>query len=103
VGRASGIYWLYAFTSRHTLARFVTARGQDNRSWPFASVRGARLLDDTLHQLPAPCGLAVDVVGPSPMLLPPVVGIVPDYLAIDVHPRRGIADIDRPVPPGGGG
>ncbi|MFF0147201.1 type III secretion system (T3SS) SseB-like protein [Amycolatopsis sulphurea] len=68
---ADGIEWVYAFTSQEELRRWAAARGED--SVQYLTTRGHRLLD-----VPAarPTGVALDVAGEAPMLLPPAQGIV---------------------------
>lgn len=47
-------------------------------------VQGARLLDEVIPAMGAPAGVAVNVADPDgSMLFPPVVGIVPDAVAVD--------------------
>ena len=76
-GDAGGIRWLFAFTSEAELARWALARGADGASsQAYVSVLGRRLLRSG-------AGVALDVAGQAPMLLPPVRGIVPDELAVD--------------------
>src|SRR5262249_50300118 len=88
VGHAVGVSWLYAFTSCEQLSRFTLARSWAAAPLPFAWITGARLLDDLLARLPEPCGVALDVAGDAPMLLPPLTGVVPDALALDQRSRR---------------
>ncbi|MEY9950467.1 hypothetical protein ABH937_007597, partial [Kitasatospora sp. GAS1066B] len=68
-GDADGVRWLYAFTDESTLARFASARGLDGEV-DYLTVRGSRLLDVALPALGVPAGVAVDVAGPAPFLLP---------------------------------
>nr|MDT0527358.1 AMP-binding protein [Streptomyces sp. DSM 41633] len=47
--------------------------------------RGARLLDEVIPAMGVPAGVAVNVADPDgSMLFPPVVGIVPDAVAVDL-------------------
>ncbi|MFF3528314.1 hypothetical protein ACWD7B_21315 [Streptomyces rubiginosohelvolus] len=96
-----GIRWVCGFTDEAALARFaeeraVVAGTEDaSRSWEYAAFRGARLLDEVIPALGVPAGVAVNVADPDgSMLFPPVVGIVPNAVAVD-------ADVD--VPGGGRG
>ncbi|MFI1864380.1 hypothetical protein [Streptomyces jumonjinensis] len=80
-----GVRWVCGFTDREALARFAKARGESGREWEFAEVRGARLLDEVVPALGVPAGVAVNVAdGAGSMLFPPVAGIVPDAVAVDV-------------------
>ncbi|MEU6353998.1 SseB family protein [Streptomyces sp. NPDC047072] len=96
---ADGVQWLYAFTSTAELERFARARagdGTDNspRSGRIAywTVLGSRLLDTAVPAAVAgtrtPTGVAVDVGGVRPLLLPPVSGIVPDPVAVGLPSRE---------------
>ncbi|WP_405725196.1 SseB family protein [Streptomyces sp. NBC_01537] len=82
-----GIRWIYAFSDEAELARFAAARGARSESadpgWEFISVLGARLLDVVIPQVGVPTGVALDVAGERPVMLPPVAGIVPDAVAVD--------------------
>ncbi|MBK3544110.1 MULTISPECIES: hypothetical protein [Streptomyces] len=96
-----GIRWVCGFTDEAALARFAEERAviegaeAASRSWEYATFRGARLLDEVIPAMGAPAGVAVNVADPDgSMLFPPVVGIVPDAVAVD-------ADVD--VPGGGRG
>ncbi|MEU9796112.1 SseB family protein [Streptomyces sparsogenes] len=81
-----GIRWIYAFTDESALARFATARGSDpGQEWEYAAVLGARLLDVMVPEMGRPAGVAVDVADEDgSMMFPPVRGIVPDEVAVDV-------------------
>ena len=73
-----GIRWVFAFTSPAELAAWTLARGGDgDAEQPYLTTLGRRLLTV------APVGVALDVAGDRPMLLPPMRGIVPDELALD--------------------
>jgi hypothetical protein len=78
-----GVRWLHAFTGEEPLRRFAAARdipvGTDV---PYMTMYGARLLDVAVPAADVPAGVAVDAAGPSPLLLPPVAGIVPDTVAV---------------------
>ncbi|MEU6836063.1 hypothetical protein ABZ941_12540 [Streptomyces rubiginosohelvolus] len=96
-----GIRWVCGFTDEAALARFAEERAvvdgaeDASRSWEYAAFRGARLLDEVIPAMGVPAGVAVNVADPDgSMLFPPVVGIVPDAVAVD-------ADAD--VPGGGRG
>ncbi|MEV6697173.1 hypothetical protein AB0M68_08350 [Streptomyces sp. NPDC051453] len=84
VGDFGGVRWLYAFSDEAALARFAAARGAADRAWEYEQVLGARLLDAVAPALGVPCGMAVDVGSPGDeLLLPPVIGVVPDPVAVD--------------------
>ncbi|MFH9477165.1 hypothetical protein ACH4L7_25480 [Streptomyces anulatus] len=85
-----GIRWVCGFTDEAALARFAAERavvdgtGAAERPWEYAAFRGARLLDEVIPAMGAPAGVAVNVADPDgSMLFPPVVGIVPDAVAVD--------------------
>ncbi|MEW1793216.1 MULTISPECIES: hypothetical protein [Streptomyces] len=86
-----GVRWVCAFTDEGALARFAEARGgEGGRVWEFAVVRGARLLDEIVPAMGRPGGVAVNVADPEgSMLFPPVVGIVPDEVALDAGEPDG--------------
>lgn len=88
VGDARGLGWVYAFTSLPELARFARARNAGDQSWPYVSMRGAMVLDHVLASAPRPCGVAIDVAGAHPMLLPPIVGVVADAAAVSLPADR---------------
>ncbi|MEU5400605.1 SseB family protein [Streptomyces sp. NPDC005963] len=78
-----GVRWVCAFTDEEALARFASARGEAGREWEFAELRGARLLDEIVPAMGVPAGVAVNIADPEgSMLFPPVVGIVPDAVAV---------------------
>ncbi|MEV6949377.1 SseB family protein [Streptomyces sp. NPDC051172] len=76
---AGGVRWLYAFTGEEPLRRFLAARGiGPGTDVPnIMRVYGARLLEVAVPAVGVPAGIAMDVAGPWPGLLPPVAGIVP--------------------------
>ena len=84
-----GVRWICGFTDEEALARFAQARDtgdgrETGRSWEFAELRGARLMDEIIPAMGEPAGLAVNVADPDgAMLFPPVRGIVPDEVAVD--------------------
>ncbi|MER5884150.1 SseB family protein [Streptomyces sp. NPDC001941] len=77
-----GVRWICAFSDEQALARFAAARGEAGREWTYQSVLGARLLDVMVPMLPEPGGVALDAGGTEGTLFPPVVGIVPDEVAV---------------------
>jgi hypothetical protein len=66
-----GVHWVTVFTGTTELARFARARGDGERSWPYLTTRGARVLDTLLPALDGPAGVAVDIAGRRPVFLPP--------------------------------
>ncbi|WNI34150.1 hypothetical protein [Streptomyces sp. ITFR-6] len=87
---SGGVRWVCGFTDEAALARFAQARdaldggGGAGRSWEFAELRGARLLDEIVPAMGVPAGVAVNIADPDgSMFFPPVAGIVPDAVAID--------------------
>lgn len=64
----NGIRWVYAFTSEAEVARYAVMRDAvPDADVPYLTVRGDRLVD---VRIDAPWGLAVDVAGSQPFLLP---------------------------------
>lgn len=80
-GDLGGVRWIYAFTDTDTLTSFAQVRGEGGE-WEYRRVYGARLLDETVGQVPGPCGVAVDIGSEYAYLLPPAPGIVPDEHAV---------------------
>ncbi|PZT77962.1 MULTISPECIES: hypothetical protein [unclassified Streptomyces] len=84
-----GVRWVCGFTDETALARFAQGRGSVDgaeaagRSWEFAELRGARLLDEVVPAMGVPAGIAVNIADPEgSMFFPPVAGIVPDAVAV---------------------
>ncbi|KOG32942.1 hypothetical protein AQJ84_34305 [Streptomyces resistomycificus] len=85
-----GIRWIYAFSDESALARFAVARGEGGREWAYRRVLGARLLDAAIPAAGVPCGVALDVGSERDgVLFPPVVGVVPDAVAVDAQVSEG--------------
>ncbi|MEU0301654.1 SseB family protein [Streptomyces sp. NPDC006175] len=80
----NGVRWICAFSDEEALARFALARGDAGREWAYQAVLGARLLDVMVPLLPGPAGVALDAGSADGMLFPPVAGIVPDAVAVDL-------------------
>lgn len=81
----NGVRWICAFSDGEALARFALARGGAGREWTYRTVLGARLLDVMVPLLPGPAGVALDAGSTDGgMLFPPVAGIVPDVVAVDL-------------------
>ncbi|MGW5325695.1 hypothetical protein [Streptomyces sp. NPDC004014] len=86
-----GVRWILAFSNESALGRFAFARGEGDREWAYRRVLGARLLDAGVPAVGVPCGVALDAAdGNEGVLFPPVVGIVPDAVAVDL--AAGTAD-----------
>lgn len=83
---AGGIRWLFAFTDLAALERFAEARGEAVPER--IPVYGARLLDQVIPRVDGPTGIAVDAGSPAGLVLPPVTGIVPDAVAVDVSSKE---------------
>ncbi|MFG2118079.1 hypothetical protein [Streptomyces sp. NPDC048710] len=83
----SGARWLLVFTDEAALARYVRARGEGDRNWRYRAVWGAAVLDAGVPAVAGtglPCGVLVDAGdGERGLVLPPVVGIVPEGVAVD--------------------
>jgi hypothetical protein len=93
-----GIRWICAFTGESSLARFANRHGPGDREWEFAELLGARLLDEIVPAMAEPAGIAVDVADEdAAMLFPPVVGIVPDAVAVDAATAGPDAGSARPT------
>ncbi|NEB01431.1 SseB family protein [Streptomyces sp. SID13726] len=97
-GEADDVRWLYTFTSTGALERFARARvtegaepGWESGRVRYRTVLGSRLLDIAVPAAVAvtrtPTGVAVDVGGVRPLLLPPLSGIVPEPVAVDLVSR----------------
>ncbi|MGW6396289.1 SseB family protein [Streptomyces sp. NPDC055103] len=80
----NGVRWICAFSDEEALARFAVARGEAGREWTYRTVLGARLLDVMVPMLPGPGGVALDAGSTDGALFPPVAGIVPDEVAVDL-------------------
>ncbi|WP_328977962.1 SseB family protein [Streptomyces canus] len=86
---SGGIRWLFAFTDEAALERFAEARGEPVPER--IPVYGARLLDQVIPRVDGPAGIAVDAGSPKGLVLPPVTGIVPDAVAVDVPSKEPAA------------
>ncbi|HEX5567471.1 MAG TPA: hypothetical protein VFY14_11195 [Streptomyces sp.] len=91
---SGGVRWICGFTDEAALARFARERDAGDgrtsgRSWEYAVLRGARLLDEIVPAMGEPAGVAVNIADPSgAMLFPPVLGVVPDAVAVDAGESR---------------
>lgn len=79
-----GVRWICAFSDEEALARFARAQGDAEREWTYHTLLGARLLDVMVPKLGVPAGVALDAGSEDGMLFPPVAGIVPDAVAVDL-------------------
>ena len=62
-----GLTWVTAFTDTAALARFALARGDGERTWPYLTTLGERLLATVDPRT----GIAVDVGSERPAFFPP--------------------------------
>ncbi|MDT0494128.1 hypothetical protein RM717_26845 [Streptomyces griseus] len=82
--RSGGVRWICGFTDEAALARFALLHAPGDRPMEYAALLGARIVDEILPSLDEPAGLAVDIATEDgSMFFPPVVGIVPDGVAVD--------------------
>ncbi|MER6561659.1 hypothetical protein ABT300_28775 [Streptomyces sp. NPDC001027] len=82
--RSGGVRWICGFTDESALARFALHHGPGDRPMDYAALLGARIVDEIVPALGEPAGLAVDIAtDEGSMFFPPVVGIVPDAVAVD--------------------
>ncbi|MFE6287849.1 SseB family protein [Streptomyces sp. NPDC057877] len=83
---SGGVRWICAFTDEAALARFAVLHGPGDQPMEYATLLGARIVDEVVPSLGEPAGLAVDIAteGGS-MFFPPVAGIVPESVAVDAH------------------
>jgi hypothetical protein len=88
---AGGVRWVCGFTDEAALVRFVEQRAGLDQPMDYAALLGARIIDEIVPSLGEPAGLAVDIATEDgSMFFPPVVGIVPDGVAVDVDvPKDG--------------
>ncbi|WP_327355368.1 SseB family protein [Streptomyces sp. NBC_01304] len=78
---SGGIRWIFTFTSVETLEHFAKQRPETIDEW--VPVHGAQILDRMIPAIEGPTGVALDAGSPASWMLPPVVGIVPDAVAVD--------------------
>ncbi|MFF3690765.1 hypothetical protein [Streptomyces sp. NPDC002187] len=82
--RSGEVRWICGFTDEAALARFALHHGPDDLPMDYAALLGARIVDEVVPSLNEPAGLAVDIATEDgSMFFPPVVGIVPDGVAVD--------------------
>ncbi|MFJ1731015.1 SseB family protein [Streptomyces sp. NPDC088254] len=88
--RSGGVRWICGFTDEAALARFALRHGPGDQPMDCAALLGARMVDEVVPSLGEPAGLAVDIATEDgSMFFPPVVGIVPDAVAVDARVREG--------------
>ncbi|MGW8380518.1 hypothetical protein [Streptomyces sp. ODS28] len=91
-GEYGGVRWIHTFTDEQQLGLFLRAQGRvasgasgASGEYEYAAVLGARLLDVLIPEQGVPTGIAVDAADEEHgMLLPPVRGIVPDEVALEL-------------------
>ncbi|WNI28736.1 SseB family protein [Streptomyces sp. ITFR-6] len=82
--RLSGVRWIYGFTDEAALTRFALLREPGDQPMDYVALLGARIVDEVVPSLAEPAGLAVDIATEDgSMFFPPVVGIVPEAVAVD--------------------
>lgn len=80
----NGVRFILAFSDGQALARYARARGEYHREWVYQMILGARLLEVAVPAAGVPCGVALDCAdGPDGAVFPPVLGVVPDEVAVD--------------------
>lgn len=78
------------FTDEAALARFALLHGSGDQPMEYAALLGARIVDEVVPSLDGPTGLAVDIATEDgSMFFPPVAGIVPEAVALDVDSEGG--------------
>lgn len=66
-----GIEWVLAFTSVADVARYAVAKGAAaDEEVDYLGVSGARLVEQVLPGWGKPTGVALDIAGPEPFLMP---------------------------------
>ncbi|HLL35436.1 MAG TPA: SseB family protein [Streptomyces sp.] len=81
---SGGVRWICAFTDEAALARFAELRAPGGQPMEYASLLGARIVDEIVPGMGEPAGLALDIATEDgAMFFPPVTGIVPDGAAVD--------------------
>ncbi|MFD5267197.1 hypothetical protein [Streptomyces sp. NPDC058335] len=87
----NGVRFILAFSDGQALARYARARGEYHREWIYQTILGARLLDVAVPAAGVPCGVALDCAdGPDGVVFPPVLGVVPDAVAVDRERGNGL-------------
>ncbi|WP_371271348.1 SseB family protein [Streptomyces sp. yr375] len=87
---SGGVRWICGFTDEAALARFALHHGSGDQPMDYAALLGARIVDEVVPSLDEPAGLAVDIATEDgSMFFPPVVGVVPEAVAVDAGAREG--------------
>ncbi|AGJ58002.1 MULTISPECIES: hypothetical protein [Streptomyces] len=87
---SGGVRWVCGFTDEAALARFALLHGSGDQPMEYAALLGARIVDEVVPSLDGPTGLAVDIATEDgSMFFPPVAGIVPEAVALDVDSEGG--------------
>jgi hypothetical protein len=82
--RSGGVRWICGFTDETALARFAVHHAAGEQPMDYAALLGARIVDEIVPTLGEPAGVAVDIATEDgSMFFPPVVGIVPEGVAVD--------------------
>jgi hypothetical protein len=82
--RSGGVRWICGFTDEAALARFALLHASGDQPMDYAALLGARIVDEVVPSLGEPAGLALDIAtADGSMFFPPVVGVVPDGVAVD--------------------
>ncbi|WP_371666269.1 SseB family protein [Streptomyces sp. NBC_01241] len=88
--RLGGVRWICGFTDESALARFALLHASGDQAMDYAALLGARIVDEVVPSLSEPAGLAVDIATEDgSMFFPPVVGIVPESVAVDAGEAQG--------------
>ncbi|MFE9648988.1 hypothetical protein ACFYO0_33715 [Streptomyces sp. NPDC006365] len=94
--RSGGVRWICGFTDEAALARFALHHSYGDQPMDYAALLGARIVDEVVPSLDEPAGLAVDIATEDgSMFFPPVVGIVPDRVAVDSGEAQEGRDLGR--------
>ncbi|MFD4829400.1 hypothetical protein ACFWPV_05990 [Streptomyces uncialis] len=81
--RSGGVRWICGFTDEAALARFALVHASGDQPMDYAALLGARIVDEIVPSLDEHAGLAVDIATEDgSMFFPPVVGVVPDRVAV---------------------
>lgn len=70
IGQGRGITWVPTFACEEQLHRYAMLRCESDRRWQYRRIPGDQLLGAVLDGIPSPSGLAIDVAGQHPLLLP---------------------------------
>ncbi|WP_406497058.1 SseB family protein [Streptomyces sp. NBC_00846] len=94
--RLGGARWICGFTDETALARFSRLHASGDQAADYAALLGARIVDEVVPSLGEPAGLAVDIATEDgSMFFPPVVGIVPESVAVDAGGAEEVRGHER--------